>query len=147
MSACIVDASVAIKWVIAEQGTIEALALLGSMLLAPPLLQAECANILWKKVRRGEMSTGEAGIAARVLAGFGLEFCSSEPTLARVLELALALDHPAYDCVYLALAEARGIPLVTADEKLIRVVRTAGQSGGIFGRISVVSLLNEPAVN
>ena len=141
------DASVAIKWVVAEQGTTEALALLGNMLLAPSLLRAECANILWKKVRRGEMSTGEAGIAARVLASFGVEFCSSEPSLARVLELALALDHPAYDCVYLALAEARGVPLVTADEKLIRAIRTAAQSGGVFGRISVVSLLNEPAVN
>jgi predicted nucleic acid-binding protein len=147
LSAFIVDATVAIKWVVAEQGTTEALALLGNMLLAPSLLRAECANILWKKVRRGEMSTGEAGIAARILASFEVEYCSSEPTLARVLALALALDHPAYDCVYLALAEARGVPLVTADEKLIRVIRTATQSAGVFGRISVVSLLNEPAFN
>jgi predicted nucleic acid-binding protein len=147
LSACIVDASVAIKWVVAERGTTEALALLGNLLLAPSLLQAECANILWKKVRRGEMSALEAGIAARILAGFGVEFCSSEPALVRVLELALALDHPAYDCVYLALAEARGVPLITADEKLIRLVRTAAQSSAAFGRISVVSLLSQPAVN
>ena len=97
------DASVAIKWVVAEKGTAEALALFGSRLLAPSLLQAECANILWKKVRRGEMSASEGGIAARLLASFGVELCLPEPELTRVLELAVALDHPAYDCVYLAL--------------------------------------------
>ncbi len=143
MSARIVDASVAIKWVVAEKGTAEALALFGSRLLAPSLLQAECANILWKKVRRGEMSASEGGIAARLLASFGVELCLPEPELTRVLELAVALDHPAYDCVYLALAEARGVPLVTADERLIRVVRAAGQSSGPLHAISVLPLLNQ----
>jgi predicted nucleic acid-binding protein len=138
---------VAIKWVVAETGTPEALALVGSRLLAPALMQAEVANILWKKVRRGEMSANEAGIAGRLLAKSAVEFCSPNRDLTRVLELALALDHPAYDCVYLALAEERGVPMITADEKLIRLTQAAGRSSGILEGISVISLLNKPAIN
>ena len=49
MSGLVIDASVAIKWVIEEAGTKEALALRRQALAAPDLLVAECANILWKK--------------------------------------------------------------------------------------------------
>lgn len=137
----------AIKWVVAETGTSEALALVGNRLLAPALLQAEVANILWKKVRRGELSANEAGIAARLLAKSAVEFCPPNHDLTKVLELALALDHPAYDCVYLALAEERGVPMITADEKLIRLTQAAGRSSRILDRISVISLLAKPAIN
>jgi predicted nucleic acid-binding protein len=40
------------------------------------------------------------------------------PLAARALELAFALDHPVYDCFYLALAEAEQVGLVTADGRL-----------------------------
>jgi hypothetical protein len=52
VSPLVIDASIAIKWVIEEEGTKEALALRSRALSAPDLLIAECANILWKKVRR-----------------------------------------------------------------------------------------------
>lgn len=146
MTAAIVDASVAIKWVVVEKGTTEALALLGGRLVAPALWEAECANILWKKVKRGEMSGGEAGIAAKLLSRFGVELASQEPEMSRVLELALALDHPAYDCVYLALAEKRGIPLITADEQLLRAARQSGMGAKLKG-VTVLPLVAEPAVN
>jgi len=42
----VIDASVAIKWVVSEPGTQEALALRQHRLIAPDLLIAECANIL-----------------------------------------------------------------------------------------------------
>ncbi len=144
MTAAIVDASVAIKWVVAEKGTTEALALLEGRLFAPALWEAECANILWKKVRRGEMTGGEAGIAAKLLCRFGVEVTSREPEMSRVLELALALDHPAYDCVYLALAELSGIPLITADERLLRVAGQSGRGAGLKG-VMVLPLVSERA--
>ncbi len=40
--------------------------------------------------------------------------------------LALALDHPAYDCTYLALAEMLSCPMVIADERLNRKLRSGG---------------------
>jgi hypothetical protein len=45
----VIDASVAVKWVIEEEGTKEALALRGLALTAPDLLIAECADVLAKR--------------------------------------------------------------------------------------------------
>jgi len=40
------------------------------------------------------------------------------PLAARALAIAAAIEHPAYDCFYLALAELRDTRLVTADRRL-----------------------------
>ena len=67
MKTLVIDASIAVKWVVEEEGTPQALRLLQrSKLIAPELLVAECANILWKKVRRDELSNEEALLAARL---------------------------------------------------------------------------------
>ncbi len=63
----LIDASVAIKWVVKEPGSAEAVLLLDRRLVAPDLLCPECANILWKKVARGDLSRDEAEVAARAL--------------------------------------------------------------------------------
>ena len=51
----VIDASVAAKWLAPEPDTPLAEALLADDLIAPDLLYAEVANILWKKQLRGEM--------------------------------------------------------------------------------------------
>jgi predicted nucleic acid-binding protein len=114
----VVDASVAIKWVVPEPGTDAALALLGCRLLAPDLLIAECANILWKKVRRGDLAETDAVFAGRLIEQADIELVPMRPMLHHAVRLSLSLFHPAYDCFYLALAETHGCPLVTADERL-----------------------------
>ncbi len=61
MNTLVIDASIAIKWVVEEDGTDLALALRQkARLMAPDLIVAECANILWKKVQRKELSKDEA---------------------------------------------------------------------------------------
>jgi predicted nucleic acid-binding protein len=61
VNALVIDASIAVKWVVEEDGTPEALALRQkAKLIAPDLLVAECANILWKKVKRSELLKEEA---------------------------------------------------------------------------------------
>jgi predicted nucleic acid-binding protein len=67
VTAFVIDASVAIKWVIDEPGTQQALLLRQHPLSAPDLLVPECANILWKKVRRQELTRDEATLAAGLL--------------------------------------------------------------------------------
>jgi predicted nucleic acid-binding protein len=117
----VIDASIAVKWVVEEPGTAEALALRHeAKLIAPDLLVAECANILWKKVQRSELTTDEASFAARILVGADIELVPMRPLFGATTKLALALDHPAYDCVYLALAIEKDCRLVTADERLLR---------------------------
>lgn len=121
MITLVVDASIVVKWVVEEEGTEDALALRRkAKLIAPDLLAAECANILWKKVRRGELSIDEAVFAAKLLQRADLEFLATRPLLEGATRWAIELDHPAYDCVYLALALARDCQLVTADGPLLR---------------------------
>ena len=140
--AVVIDASVAIKWVIEEEGTPQALALLSYALAAPDLLIAECANILWKKVRFGELSSKEANFAAGLLARADIELMPMRPHLQAATRLAIALDHPAYDCIYVALAEAEGARLVTADARLVQ--KLAAHAGGRF-QDRVVALSNSAA--
>jgi predicted nucleic acid-binding protein len=123
VSRLVIDASVAIKWVVGEDGTEAALQLRRHALTAPDLLAAECANILWKKTRLGELSADEASLAARLLARADIDLISTRPFLETATRIAIAIDHPAYDCVYLALAEAEDLPFVTADERLLHKVR------------------------
>jgi predicted nucleic acid-binding protein len=117
----VIDASIAVKWVVEEEGTAEALALRRkAKLIAPDLLVPECANIFWKKVQRKELTLDEADLAARLLQGADLELVPMRPLLDAATKLAIALDHPAYDCIYLALAIERDCRFVTADGRLPR---------------------------
>jgi predicted nucleic acid-binding protein len=129
LSELVIDASVAIKWVAPEALSERAVALLeGPRLAAPDLLVAECANILWKKVARSEMEGDAAIVAAQAIERVEIELVPMRLLLAESLKLALELDHPAYDCLYLALALARGCRFVTADGRLVnKLAQTGGQ--------------------
>jgi predicted nucleic acid-binding protein len=134
VTALVIDASIAIKWVIEEEGTKEALALRSRALVAPDLLIAECADILWKKIRRNELSEREAGFAAGILARVDIDLVATRPYLEAAVSIAVALDHPAYDCIYIALAEAEGLRFITADRSLVRKVERRA-SGRYAGRV------------
>ncbi|HEY2617444.1 MAG TPA: type II toxin-antitoxin system VapC family toxin [Acetobacteraceae bacterium] len=127
----VIDASVALKWFVEEQGTEQAAALLAGqdLLIAPDLIVAEVANAGWNAVRAGTMSPEQHDHAA---ARLPLAFDALIP-LGSLAERAVAishlLDHPAYDCLYLALAEQRTATLVTADQRLLdRLVATEWQA-------------------
>jgi predicted nucleic acid-binding protein len=123
VSGSIVDASVAIMWFIDEPDRARAAALLRHPISVPDLLAPECANILWKKVTRGELRTDEAEAIAVALEGADITLHSSRPYLARATSIACALGRAAYDCFYLALAEKLQQPLVTADTRLVNALR------------------------
>src|SRR4029077_3618111 len=97
----IIDTSIAIKWVFPEVDSERAAALLDHGLVAPDLLFAECANALWKKLHRGELTEEEAAIAAQTLEQVDLTVVSAKGYLGRAVAIAAALEHPAYDGIYL----------------------------------------------
>jgi predicted nucleic acid-binding protein len=121
----VVDASVAVKWLLPEAGSKAATALGGqdSGLIAPSLIAAEIGNAVWKAVRSGKVQRSEAlaGIDA-VLLWFE-SLIPIEHLCLRALNLAITLRHPIYDCFYLALAERENAPLATADEAMIAAAR------------------------
>ena len=131
MSRVVIDASVAIKWVVDEADSDAAVAVLESCSpVSPDLLIAECANILWKKARRGELRADEAITASRILQQGNIEILPTRHLMHTATRLAIELDHAAYDCIYLSLAMEHGWPFVTADDRLRR--KLAQSSGGRF---------------
>ena len=127
MSPFVIDASVLIKTVVEEDGSAQAVALLESgAAVAPDLIMPECANILWKKIRRGEYTSEEAKLAAQILQRAEFEIAPSRMLTEHAVEYSAMLDHPAYDCVYLALARVRALRFVTADTRLVRKLKAAG---------------------
>jgi predicted nucleic acid-binding protein len=124
----VIDASIAVKWVVEEHGTAEALVLRQkAKLIAPELLIAECANILWKKVQRGELLKDEALLAARLLQGAEIELLPTRFLFEAATRMSIEIDHPAYDCLYLALALEKKCQFVTADERLLRKLHQGRQ--------------------
>jgi predicted nucleic acid-binding protein len=115
----ILDSSIALKWLVPEEDSESAVALLGEPdLLVPTFFHAEVANALWKKARRGEIALQE--IVPHFAQLPELVTTLDEGTLMpRAFAIAAELDHPVYDCIYLALAEAKDDVLLTADRKLI----------------------------
>jgi len=121
VSRYVIDASVAVKWVVDEDGTEDALAVLQNCpLSSPDLLIAECANILWKKVKRGGLDAEEAIMASRLIQRADVEILPTRHLMESATRLAIDLDHAAYDCIYLMLAVENGWPFVTADDRLKR---------------------------
>jgi predicted nucleic acid-binding protein len=124
-SPLVIDASVAIKWYVSEQDSAKALSLLalgalGQPLIAPDLLVAELGNILWKKVRRGEISSADGGEALKLfLTGAPVTLHSSSQVAEDALRIALATGNTVYDCLYVALAVAEQGTLCTADQRLV----------------------------
>jgi predicted nucleic acid-binding protein len=117
----VVDASVACKWFIEETGSGAARALLSDEtadLLAPEWIVAEVYNTAWKKVRRREIGREQCTSIAIGLPMVVTELIATRSLAARALEIALELDHPVYDCIYLALAEREDTHVVTADDRL-----------------------------
>jgi predicted nucleic acid-binding protein len=118
----VLDASIAVQWLAPEPGSADATRLLGTeaLFLAPDFMPIEATNAWWKKSRRGEMSSGQVEQAIRRLLAVGIDLYPSASLLTRAARFAVELDHPVYDCVYLALAAQYGAKLATADARLRR---------------------------
>jgi predicted nucleic acid-binding protein len=118
----VIDASVALKWVLDEPGRDAADALLEEELIAPVLWLLEAANALWRRAQRGEVTTQEAGARLAELYNAPVTAIPIETDLLAAADLANELAHPVYDCLYLALAIREDTCVVTADGRFHAVV-------------------------
>jgi predicted nucleic acid-binding protein len=123
----VVDASVAIKWVIEEPGSEAARALvLGEPLLAPDFLIIECANVLWTFVRRRLCSRDEGRAALAAIEAVPIQLLPAPIYVSAAQDIALDLSETVYDSLYLAVAFAERAVLVTADRKFAEAARRHG---------------------
>ena len=131
-----VDASVAAKWVFAEELQRQAEALYqqtvvtGERIVAPPLLPIEVTNIVRQRMRRAKqsgeppLSLAEARQHLERFLTFSVELGLPPQLHERALELAAAHGLPAvYDAHYIALAEVLGCELWTADRNLVNALQ------------------------
>jgi len=122
----VVDASVAHKWLVVEDDSDLALQLRRHHdLVAPDLLLVECRNAALTSLRKGELTPEEAGQVDRDLQSLQLPTLSSIPLLSNAFEIATALRHPIYDCIYVAAAVATNRLLVTADRRFAAKMATS----------------------
>lgn len=124
---CVVDASVGIKLFVTEPDSAQVDALFArltgerpSTFYVPDLFFVECANILWKYVRRFGYPAANARQDVADLQQLRLQTVSTADLLLPALELALTYDLTVYDACYAALAQEIGCPLITADAALRR---------------------------
>jgi predicted nucleic acid-binding protein len=130
--AVVLDASVAVRWVVTEAGSDEASELLERDVtwLAPRLLLTEAASALRRKAAEAAIEHTVAGEALDALlqaaADGVIRLIEDERVVAQALRLALSLGHKVPDCLYLALAEREGAGLATADARLARLAVSRG---------------------
>jgi predicted nucleic acid-binding protein len=115
----VVDASVAVKWFVAETDFLVADELSASnhRLFAPRLILTEVANALGRKAVAGLMSVAEACVYLRSLPHYLDDVLAVDELIEPALKNACALRHPIYDLIYLEAARRLDAQLVTADHR------------------------------
>ena len=137
-----VDASVAVKWFVEEEGRREALTVTGPRIErhAPDLILPECANVIWKKHRRGEIASAQAFVDEISRIPEGVALLPGAELVRDAAEIALAAGHPVYDCFYIACARLTDSILVTSDLRLRKIVSQWAPA------VTAVTLEDEEAV-
>jgi predicted nucleic acid-binding protein len=127
----VVDSSVLIKWKItSEEHAAQAEEVLldwqhGAIeVCAPDQVLTEVMSACLKAFRRRRLSEGEATDAIREYLSFPLTlYKTTKRVIIRAFEIARQENQRAYDCIYVALAERKGIEFWTGDERLYNAVR------------------------
>lgn len=88
----------------------------GETIFGPDLLRVEVASVLRRQATTGQLGSDQADAALSDLLAFPMTVVPTAPLLRRVWEL--RSDLSADDGCYVALAEAVGAVLVTADHRL-----------------------------
>jgi predicted nucleic acid-binding protein len=144
--ACVVDASVGVKLVIAETLSAEAHLLFAHLardpaarFAVPDLFDVECANILWKYTQRFGLPAADAQWNLATLLALNLQRVSVTTLVIDALKLATAHNLSAYDARSVATAQRLGVSLITADSRLV-----AKLSGTSYSVLDLATLTIPP---
>ncbi len=129
----VVDASVVAAAFFPEPHRAAAAALLADdeELVAPELLLAEVANVIWKRHGCGEIDAAEANDLLADVLRLPISYIPAAELIESALELAVALRRTVYDSLYLALAVREGAVMVTGDERLVNAISSTPLAASI----------------
>ena len=124
----VLDASAALRFLLDQEGADQVADRLeeAGQVLAPAFQMVEVANVLWKVARSGALTAAEAWEHLEALADLVDEAVDDRELLADSLALAIELQHPVYDCLYLALARRLDAGLISFDRRLLNLFETMG---------------------
>ena len=129
----VLDASVAICWVIPRPLTPKAVRLRDEYLrqihefVAPAVFIDEVAGALTKAERQKDIAVGQAAPLYAKVMNSPPVLIAHAPLIARAIDISSRTRSGYYDCLYVALAEREGCPLITA--------RSAGFGAVAEGRV------------
>jgi predicted nucleic acid-binding protein len=126
----VLDASVALSWVLGDERSETADAVLDRLkterALVPSLWVAEVANGLVAAERRRRIDAGDVSLAIELLDELPIEVVpESRDALEPIRVLAMKHGLTAYDAAYLHLAVTARAPVATLDDDLVRAARAA----------------------
>ncbi len=136
----VLDTGVLVKFVVSEEDSPKAVALLRAAiqgayhLVAPDFMAIEFANVLWKYTTRGILSEEEGRRHLKRLPVDRIEWIPAHMLLAEAFGIATEHEVAVYDAAFLAAAASLGVDFVTADEGLHQKVA---------GRLPWVRLLRD----
>ena len=119
MRTLVVDASVAVKWLVLEDMSDVAKELYGAgdHLIAPRLITTEIANALARKTMQGILTRQEAAYHFSPLPQFLPDLMDVDELIEPAFENSCTLRHPIYELLYLEAARKVDAQLVTADRR------------------------------
>ncbi len=124
----VLDTGVLVKFVVVEEDSARAMALIGAAmegtyrLLAPDFMAVEFGNVLWKYVNRKILRAEEAQRQIERFPLERIEWVSARLLLADAFRFAREHRIAVYDGAFLAAAARFDVDFVTADEHLYRKV-------------------------
>jgi predicted nucleic acid-binding protein len=131
LTAFVLDASVAVKWLVPAPALSQSETLIAESIqllqrysdgevnfFVPDVFWAEVGNVMWKGVRQRRWSSVVAESAIEEIRNRNFFTVSTLTLLPEAIKIALIHDRSVYDCLYVALAIQCRIEMVTADERL-----------------------------
>ena len=124
----VIDSSVAIKWFIAQDYSLEANKILDTYqaqqitLIAPDLIYAEIGNIVWKIQRFQGLTNHEAEMILDLFQQIQLKIFPADELLKDAYQFAVNYQRTVYDSVYVVLSIRENCKFITADEKLYNAI-------------------------
>jgi predicted nucleic acid-binding protein len=125
----VIDASVTVKWVLAEPDLEKALGFRDDLrksvheLLAPGIFTLEACHALTRAERQGRIPVGKARALLLDILSTPPRVFPFQSLLLRAIDTSSNMRIGVYDCLYVALAEQEKCELVTADTTMVRALQ------------------------